>query len=1148
MTGLFQEHGLPMDQEVRDQILDPEASFHLEAPAGSGKTSVLLARFLTLLARVDAPEEILALTFTRKAAGELKTRVMQLLWPGGAAPKNDLTPMDRRLADLAQAVFHHFSRKPAPLQEVLAPERLPVMTFHGFCARLLPLAPQESGVPLEFRLMEEDETRWLMQEALEEMRRRLAARPAHDPGRRALVSRLVRLNNNWRRLAQELRQLLERRDTLQDFLSLARESRNMDAYEALMTRRLATILSPDLTFLSQELARSPLGQSWPVILQGLRQKGHLQADGLPPEPPQARLEDLKAWQALARLLLTQKGGIYKNFSPKNGFPPGFAGMLEAMPPEFFDRLARYRNLPPDLVNPEEVAALHDLVLLLWEALAVYEEVCRKKGVLDFISLEMACLRLLAEESLSELLLRLDWRLRHLLVDEFQDTSENQYILLCRLLSGWEAEAGRTLTVVGDPKQSIYGWRKAKLGLFLESRHGLRCGPGVTFPLEPRCLTTNFRATRTLITWVNEVFGRTVMQYGQDPDRLVFQAATPAPGAAEGNPPQLALFAHQDNVAARQAEARWLARRLLQALQEREKDETIGILLFARTHLKIYLEVLQQAGLSVRVREGLKLADSPVVQHLHNLAKALVRPHDGVAWAALLAGPWAPQPLAVIARAAQAPGRLWQEKLAALLEDRATCPPDLVTVIAALRRAREETGRRALHEVLRDFLKSADAWSGIASWEGAAGVANARAYLDLLAEAESGLPEVTFQKADFNLEGAFQPPDPRTQDSPVELLTVHGAKGLEFDWVFLPYLDWQPLRMGGNVPPPFILEEIPGTASYGLALAAPYWQESHSLLYKELENLKNCRILAEARRLFYVAATRAKKHLFLSGVVGQSDSGAPKVPPESPLGWLWQHYRPGALPYGTLIALTGPELLVELWQDFPAVEPQARKPRELPPALSFKPEAAPYSYVFPSQLAVEGEPEPEAGAEGVEDLEIPQAEAAHPSEDAFARIRGEVIHALLETASLGYPLPDFRGVAAALRQAGLDQETAARAAPEVLAEVGACLADPFLARLLAPDLEEARSEWLLEDAPGEGIIRRGKIDRFVRDGDKWWLVDYKTSRPPEGQDWEAFMAAEAEKYRPQLLAYRDMAAKAKGLSPESIHPVIYFTACQRAWIL
>uniref|UniRef100_A0A7C3SIW5 DNA 3'-5' helicase n=1 Tax=Desulfobacca acetoxidans TaxID=60893 RepID=A0A7C3SIW5_9BACT len=1138
MTGLPRNQELPLDQEARDRALDPRESFHLEAPAGSGKTSVLLARFLTLLARVDAPEELLALTFTRKAAGELRARIMQLLGPG-AEPRPDASPMDRKLADLAQEVFRHFSRQRVPLQEVLTPERLPVMTFHGFCARLLPLAPQESGVPLEFRLVEEEEAEWLKQEALEEMRRQLAARPADDPVRRAMVNRLVRLNNSWWRLAQELRDLLDRRDTLGDFLTLARESRDLEAYSALMTHRLATVLSPDLAFLSRELANSPLGQVWPALREGLRQKAHPLAESLPPDPPQDTLADLIHWQALARLLLTQKREVYKKFSPQKGFPSGFAEILGALSPEFFTRLAGYRDLPPELLYTEEVAALHDLILLLWEAMAVYGDLCRRKSVLDFIDLEMATLKLLAAESPSELLLRLDWRLKHLLVDEFQDTSENQKILLCRLLSGWEAGTGRTLTVVGDPKQSIYGWRKAKLSLFLESRHGLRCESGVIFPLQPLYLTTNFRATRTLITWVNEVFGRTVMKFDQGPDRLVFQAASPSPEAEAGQSPHLALFVDRDSSAARLAEARWLARRLLQALTERaRKDETIGVLLFARTHLKVYREALQQAGLSVRVREGLKLADSPAVQHLHNLVKALVRPHDDVAWAALLAGPWGPQPMAVIVRAAQAPGVLWHEKLGALSKEHA-CPPELTHLIEALREAREQTGRRSLHEILQDFLNRVDAWAGIAGREGAAGVANARAYLDLLAAAESGIPETTFLKADFHLEAAYQPPDPRAQDSPVELLTVHSAKGLEFDWVFLPYLDWQPLKMGGNLPPPFILEEIPGTSSYGLALAPPYWQPTPSLLYLSLRNLRDFRVLAEARRLFYVAATRARKRLLLSGVAGRGDSGQPLPPPHSPLAWLWQHYRPESRLCQGLRTLADPELHLELWQDLPEVEKQEAKPLEIPPSLGFTAEATPYVLVFPSQLAQEGE----AGA----DSEAMSAERDSVSEDRYARLRGEVIHALLETASDGLPLPKAEGVAAALRQGGMARDAAAQAAAEILAEVEACLADPFLAPLLSPDLQ-AKSEWLVEDTPGAGFIRRGRIDRFVHDGERWWLVDYKTSRPEKGQDWEAFMADEVRKYRPQLIAYRDMAAKAKGLAPEAINAVLYFTVCQRAWIL
>lgn len=1124
---------VPLDQAARDRALDPQESFHLEAPAGSGKTSVLLSRFLTLLARVDAPEELLALTFTRKAAGELKTRLMQFLPPKGPL-KADASPVARLLADLAQEVFRHFDRQGLSLQEVLAPERLPILTFHGFCARLLPLAPQEAGVPLDFRLVEEQDAEWLKQEALEELRRRLAALPQGDPVRQALVNRLVRLNNNWVRLAGELRTLLDRRDTLQDFLALARESRDLDAYQTLMTGRLATVLSPDLAFLSQRLAASFLGRSWPEIVSGLQGKGHPEAQALPLAPPGSNLTDLAAWQALAKVLLTGKGEVRKQFSANKGFPGGFAQSLQELPSDFFPRLARYQDLPPDLFYPDEVAALHDLVLLLSEALAVYAEVCRQRGVLDFIDLEMATLKLLAQASPGNIFLDLGWNLKHLLVDEFQDTSENQKILLCRLLSGWQGEPGRTLTVVGDPKQSIYGWRKAKLSLFLESRRGLPCDSGLTFPLTPLRFTTNFRATQTLITWVNRVFA-SVMDFGRDPDRLAFQEATFAPGAEEGGSPHLALFVHPDKAVARQAEARWLADRLIRAWEDRQGDETIGVLLFARTHLQVYRQVMQEAGLTVKVREGLKLRDSRVVEHLHNLVRALARPHDDASWAALLAGPWGPQPLSVIARVALTPGTLWQEKLSGYVQDEAG-PAELRPLVTALLQSCRQTGRQPLHEILREFLKAADAWDGIAAWEGASGVANARTYLELLAEAESGLPETTFLKADFNLEEAYQPPDPRAQDSPVVLMTVHGAKGLEFDWVFLPFLDWQPLRLGGNTPPPFLLEEIPETTSYGLALAPPYWQKKPSLLYQGLKELRDNRILAEARRVFYVAATRARKRLTLSGVGAADGEGHPKPPTDSPLAWLLKHYGSGAPADSGSFLLSGPDIHVEVFQDFPAPARQQSTRMEIPPALSFAPEPAPYALTYPSQLAQgAAEPTDSGGEPG----------RAFPSEDLFARLRGEVIHRLLETASYGDPLPDVGGVAAALRQGGLAPESAAQAAPEILAEAQACLADPFLARLISPDLPEGRSEWRLEDSPGDGLIRRGQMDRLVNDGKYWWLVDYKTSRPADGGDWESFMAAEAEKYRPQLLAYRDMTAKARGIPREAIKGIIYFTACRQA---
>jgi len=1124
---MIKEHSQPADQTVRDQALGPAEGFHLEAPAGSGKTSVLLARFLTLLARVDNPEEMLALTFTRKAAGELRARVMKLLWEWGE-PGPEASPLDQKLQELAEEVFR---RHADGAQLKLTPERLPIMTFHGFCAQLLKLAPQEAGVPLTFTLLEADDDRWLKAEALEELRAGLNARKEHDPVRQALVRRLVRLNNDWPRLARELGGLLSRRDSLGDFLGLAKVSRDAAQYRRLLETRFQMMLVPALTELRANLAASALGQGWAEFWQELQGSPH--GDTLPQTLPGAAPGDVIGWQALSNILLTKSGELRKRLSAKDGFPEGFnqkkwGALIQDLPPMVTRTLKQCRDLAPSGASPEEAAALQDLVILVGEALKVYEQLCARQGALDFVALEQATLNLLNEADPTEIMLRLDWRLKHLLVDEFQDTSENQMTLLCRLMSGWEEGDGRTLMVVGDPKQSIYGWRQAKPRLFMESRHGLPCGAAAPLPLTPLTLTTNFRATGTLIAWANQVFEDTVMAGGTAGAR--FHRAEPRPGATAGPNPRLALFTGETEAAARELEARWLAGQIAQTLPALGQDETIGILLFARSHLPVYLKALGEAGLAVKVKEGLKLADSRVVAHLHNLARALVRPQDQVAWAGVLRGPWGPVGLAALAAAAQVPGDLWIEKVRRLAAQ-GSCSNEVAALAASLERARRRVGRLPLADILTDWLNAQAGWEGIAAAEGPPGIANARTYLDLLAAAEAGIPETTFNKADFNLQEAFQPPDPRAQTSRVEILTVHGAKGLEFDHVFLPFLDWQPLRSEDKTPP-FLLEEIPDSRVHGLALARPYRNEKQSPLYLLLRDVKNQRVVDEARRVFYVAVTRARQRLVMSAVAKIDKKGQWQAKGASPLAWLKEHYAQDLPPAGEALSWPGPELQVEHLDAVAPCTGAPEAPQELPAAWDFALEAAPYQLSFPSQLAAvtkETSRHQDMGSE---------------AGDA-ARLRGEIMHRALDTWAKGQPWPDTAALAAALRQGGLPMAAAASLATEIAVELAACQADPFLAALLAPDLPWAASEWLVEDQPEPGLIRRGIIDRLAFDGRNWWLLDFKTSRPAAGEDWETFAAQETEKYRPQLTAYREMAARVKGVAaPEDIRVGIYFTAGQK----
>ena len=1126
----------PQDQEARDLALNPRGSFHLEAPAGSGKTAVLLARFLTLLSQVkDSPREILTLTFTRKAAGEFRERAMQYFW-SQPEPGPILPPHERQLYELASQAFWHLDKKNLVHQYLRVPERLPINTFHGFCAQLLKAAPHEAGVPLEFQLLEGDrEAEWLKQEALEELRRRLNARPQQDPVRQALVRRLVRLNNNWSRLAGELRDLLSRRDTLKDFLLLARGSMAAGDYAALMEKHLSQAAAHILKPLAAGLAETELGRRWPQFLAAVQENGTPPDAALPENPPKASAQDLSAWQTLAEVLLTKAGSLRKKWP--GGLAGGdWPGILGELPQGFLARLKESRTMPRELFTAREVGALQDLIMLLSAAWEVYYELCRQRRVLDFIAVEEGAIRLLNVESPGDLLLRLDWRIRHVLVDEFQDTSDNQMELLCRLLSGWTAGDGRTLTVVGDPKQSIYGWRQARLHLFLESREGLTCEGRKTLPLTPLSLTTNFRATPALITWVNRVVGGTVMSDSRLAGGLKFEEANPAPDREGGQAPWLALFAHEDRDEARGREARWLAHRIGEAKKDLPGGKHLALLLFARTHLAAYLSALQEAGLVPRVREGLKLTDSRVVQHLHNLARALVRPQDDVAWAATLTGPWAEPDLAVLAGCARAPGTVWPQKLEAFAVS-SSSPAAAVHLAQMLLAAWERVGREPLAATLERFLEAGGAWMKIAAWEGALGVASARTYLKLLAESEAGLAETTFLKADFALEGTYQPPDPRAEDSPVEVLTVHGAKGLEFHTVFLPYLDWQPLKMEGNVPAPFLLEEIPGTRAHVLGLAPAAWQTAKDSSYRLVSDLKKERVLAEARRVFYVAVTRAQAQLFLSGVLPTRQGSWAPLPPDCPLFWLWQHYRPGELLRGDVQLWPDPPLRVETLSEPGRLYQSEVEAKQPPLPWEFTPEQPPYSLSFPSQAAAAGWqedlPAPAAGSAG--DLDM---------DNLAARARGEVTHRLLQSKALGDTLPGEPGVAAALVGLGVSREVAQDLAPEILAEVMACLKDPFLAALLTP--ESAVSEWGLEDQPASGVIRRGRLDLLAFDGESWWLVDFKSSRPPLGESWDEFILKEQEKYRPQLLAYRDMTARVKGISsPETIRLALYFTACRKA---
>ncbi|MGV6825507.1 MAG: UvrD-helicase domain-containing protein, partial [bacterium] len=230
---------------------------------------------------------------------------------------------------------------------------------------------------------------------------------------------------------------------------------------------------------------------------------------------------------------------------------------------------------------------------------------------------------------SDLALRLDQRIQHILVDEFQDTSYAQFTLLKQLCAGWTENDGRTLFVVGDPMQSIYRFRNAEIGLYLQALH---TGVG-SVALEPLKLTVNFRSQQGIVEWVNDTFSQ------------VFPANTDVNSGTVGyehsdpwHPPGCSPPVHLHPRIGRddQGESAQILPIIREAL---EQDHRVAVLVRSRDHLRQISQQLKQQKISFQALDILPLSTMPVIQDLRSLTRAMLHQGDRLAWLSVLRAPW-----------------------------------------------------------------------------------------------------------------------------------------------------------------------------------------------------------------------------------------------------------------------------------------------------------------------------------------------------------------------------------------------------------------------------------------------------------------------------------------------------------------------------
>src|SRR5690625_227272 len=639
----------PSDAAQRKAAIDPSDSFIVQAPAGSGKTELLTDRLLALLALVNRPEEIVAITFTRKAAAEMQARVLAKLQSAqGPEPSEPHLRQSWHLARQALA-------RDAELGWNLLryPARLNIRTIDAFCAALVRTMPWSStlgGVPAIT-----DDARALYEEAAIETLSLIDEMPA-------VANFVEHLDVDLRSAVRILADMLASRDQWLPLLSAGADSDLLqdhlhDAVAAdlhrlsqLMPLGWAQRLAPWVTAAAAELLEKgidPSGQSAESQIASLAQ---WQGDA-----PEAHIDAVKQWHAVACLLLTNSGTLRKSvtrtqgFSPKTPHKEGFTEWLNAQDPDadWVAALADIRNLPPHGYQDDQLSVLGDLLTVLWLAAAQLSVVFSRHAEGDFTEIALKALHALGRvDSASELLLALHHAIQHILIDEFQDTSHLQIRLLEHITSGWEPDDGRTLFLVGDPMQSIYRFRKAEVAWFLRVQEE---GIG-TVALKPLQLQENFRSKANVVEWVNTTFTQ-LFPAQANPE----QGAIPYTPSVAYHPPVdgagvaiLPVFKHpaseaegskQAEVAAAQLAENLVVERVRAALKRHpDSDKPVGILVRARAHVGQLVRRLDQEGINCRAIDLDALHSRQSVSDLVQLARALSHAGDRLAWLAVLRSP------------------------------------------------------------------------------------------------------------------------------------------------------------------------------------------------------------------------------------------------------------------------------------------------------------------------------------------------------------------------------------------------------------------------------------------------------------------------------------------------------------------------------
>ena len=828
--------GRPADQPARDRIAtDLVENLFVEAGAGTGKTTALVGRMVALVLDREMPiESIVAITFTERAAMELRDR-FRLSLEGVARSDNEGN--HRLLAEQA-------------LTDI---DLAAISTLHGFARRILAEHPLEAGLPPTFELLDEVTSRLTFNDRWNDLEHHLLDDPA--------LSHTLLLAADLDITPSHLRNLAKKLDENWDLLSVAKHP---PPEPAVNVGPLLEALAAITIFGRDDL---PTDDKLQIRLDAV-------------ESLRAELASTTDEFAMLTLLQGKRGLSTVKF----GNPGAIAVWGETKDEIMVAKKAAVDTWTATLIDVSDQVLqrlLHELIVGTRAA----AEDRRQAGVLTFHDLLVDARDLLADPDVGpEVRASLNERYQAILLDEFQDTDPVQLELALMIADPIARPAapldevspvGGSVFMVGDPKQSIYRFRRADIALYLEARRSL--------PTTSVALTENFRTTIEVIDWINAVFGTLIEASEGQPEYVPLVGRRSA--ASIGSPVTLLGASARDELKAadlRALEAADVAAAITTAVAEgwtveasdsEERSCTfadIAILIPSRTSLIDLENALDDAGIPYRAESSSLLFGTPEIRDLLLVLRAIDDPLDDLAIVHALRTPYLGCGDDDLARWRLKFGGSWNHQAPPLSNIPSDDPVATgLAWIGELHRTRHHQGPSAILERLiteRRVLELATAtprprevWRRVRLFTD-----QARAFADASGGSIRAFVDWSLQQAEDGSR-VTETVLPELDDDAVRILTIHGAKGLEFPITVVSGLSGAGKSASTDVD---LLFGPEGTPEAKIRKA----QATHG--YAAAEKAGRAFDLAERLRLLYVATTRARDHLIVSLYRSGDDGGKP----------------------------------------------------------------------------------------------------------------------------------------------------------------------------------------------------------------------------------------------------------------------------------